>query len=129
VSDAELQPLVLVADDEPDIVDLLVILLRRAGYEPVAAAAGDEALSAAREHRPDLCVLDGRMPNMHGFEVLRRLRSDPETAAIPVMILTATVDEEREVREHGIEPDSFMPKPFEADELLAEVARLIAAAK
>ncbi len=129
MSDTGKQPLVLVADDEPDIVELLVILLRRGGYEPVPVAAGDEALSAARECRPDLCVLDGRMPNMHGFEVLRRLRSDPETASIPVLILTATVDEEREVREHGIEPDSFMPKPFEADELLAEVARLIAAAK
>ena len=65
------------------------------------------------------------MPTLHGFEVLRHLREDPETASIPVMILTATVDEEREVREHGIEPDSFMAKPFEADELLAEVARLI----
>ena len=117
--------LVLVADDEPDIVELLMILLRRGGYEPIAAEDGDEALRAAREHRPALCVLDGRMPALHGFEVLRRLREEPETASIPVLILTATVDEEREVREHGIEPDSFMAKPFDADELLAEAARLI----
>jgi len=116
---------VLVADDEPDIVELLMILLRRGGYEPISVSTGDRALSAAREHRPDLCVLDGRMPTLHGFEVLRRLREDPETAAIPVLILTATVDEEREIRRHGIEPDAFMKKPFEAEQLLREVARLV----
>ena len=115
----------LVADDETDIIRLVLILLSRAGYDVVTATNGDEALVRARELGPDLCVLDGRMPGLHGFEVLRELRNDPKTVAIPVMILTATVDEEREVRRHGIEPDAFMAKPFESNGLLAELNRLL----
>ena len=65
------------------------------------------------------------MPGLAGFEILRRLRGDLETERDPVLILTATVDEERAIRRHGVEPDGFMRKPFEADALLAEVERLL----
>jgi len=116
---------VLVADDERDIVELVAFVLGRAGYEVDKVEGGDEALRVIRERRPALCILDGRMPQLAGFEVLRRLRDDPETRGIPVLILTATVDEERSIRRHGVEPDGFMRKPFEADALLAEVGRLL----
>ena len=116
---------VLVADDERDIVELVAFVLGRAGYEVDKVGGGDEALRVIRERRPALCILDGRMPQLAGFEVLRRLREDPETRGIPVLILTATVDEERSIRRHGVEPDGFMRKPFEADALLAEVGRLL----
>ena len=122
---ADQRPLVLVADDESDIVDLVSIVLERAGYEVIKAGNGATALELARERVPLLCILDGTMPGLAGFEVLDAMRSRPATAAVRVLILTATVDEEREIRRHGIEPDAFMKKPFDADRLLAEVARLV----
>ncbi len=117
--------LVVIADDERDIVELVAIVLGRAGYEVLRAADGAEALRLARDRLPDLCVLDGIMPGLAGFEVLRALREDERTAAVRVLILTATVNEEREIRRHGVEPDAFIQKPFEAEALLAEVERLL----
>ncbi len=119
--------LVVVADDERDIVELVAIVLGRAGYEVITADDGERALELIRERRPDLCVLDGRMPGLAGYEILQRLRDDPETASTKVLILTATIDDEREIRRHGVNSDGFMKKPFEADALLAEVERLLAA--
>jgi DNA-binding response OmpR family regulator len=118
-------PLVLVADDEADIADLVAIVLGRAGFRILRARDGSRALSLAREHMPDACVLDGSMPGLAGFEVLGELRSEPKTERIKVLILTATVDEEREMRRHGLEPDSFMKKPFDSGELVAEVFALV----
>ena len=117
--------LVLVADDERDIVELLAILLQRAGYEVVCAFEGTSALELARERRPDLCVHDGTMPGLAGFEVLRELRADEATAGVPVLILTASVDEEREIRRTGVVPDGFVHKPFDSNALLRRVSRLV----
>jgi DNA-binding response OmpR family regulator len=119
--------LVVVADDERDIVELVAIVLGRAGYDVITAADGETALELIRERRPDLCVLDGRMPGLAGYEILSRLRDDPETADTKVLILTATIDDEREIRRHGVTSDGFMKKPFEAEALLGEVERLLAA--
>ena len=119
--------LVVVADDERDIVELVAIVLGRAGYDVITAADGERALELIRERRPDLCVLDGRMPGLAGHEILQRLRQDPETADTKVLILTATIDDEREIRRHGVNSDGFMKKPFEADALLGEVERLLTA--
>jgi DNA-binding response OmpR family regulator len=126
MSPGSLPPRVLVADDEPDIVALVRILLDRAGYEVITASDGELALALAREHEPDLCVLDVAMPKLAGYEVLSQLRGADPTATIPVMIMTATVDDEREIRRHGVAPDSFIRKPFDSDRFLSEVARLIA---
>ena len=123
--EADSRRLILVADDEGDIVDLVTIVLERAGYEVISAAEGEGALALAHERRPVLCILDGTMRGLPGFAVLQGLRAEPATASVPVLILTATVDEEREIRRHGVEPDAFMKKPFETDLLLGEVARLV----
>jgi len=123
-SDAD-RGLVLVADDEADIVELLAILLRREGYEVVTAADGAHALALARAFHPRLCILDGTMPAMAGFEVLKALRDDEQTAGIAVLILPATVDEEREIRRTGIVPDGFVHKPFDSNALLSRVSRLV----
>ena len=117
--------LVLVADDEHDIVELLSILLRREGYEVLTASDGKQALALAQGHRPRLCILDGTMPGMAGFEILATLREDERTAEVPVLILTATVNEEREIRRHGVVPDGFVQKPFDSNNLLAEISRLV----
>ena len=84
---------VLVADDDEDILQLVSFRLERAGYTVVTAADGPEALAAARQHQPDLAVLDVMMPGLNGYEVTRQLRADPATAAIPVILLTARVQE------------------------------------
>ena len=117
--------LVLVADDESDIVELLTILLERAGYEVLTAADGKTALELARERRPRLCILDGTMPGLAGFEVLRALREEESMSGVAVAILTATVEEEREISRHGVRPEAFLRKPFDSDRLLAEVSRLV----
>ena len=80
---------VLVADDDEDILQLVSFRLERAGYTVVTAADGQQALAAARQHQPDLAVLDVMMPGLNGYEVTRQLRADPATAAIPVILLTA----------------------------------------
>ena len=125
MSEPGARELILVADDERDIVELLSILLRREGYEVVTASNGKRALALAQEHRPRLCILDGTMPGMAGFEILATLREDERTAGVRVLILTATVNEEREIRRHGVVPDAFVQKPFDSNRLLAEVSRLV----
>ncbi len=90
----------LVADDERDIVELVAIVLGRAGYDVITAPDGERALQLVRERLPDLCVLDGRMPGLAGYEILRRLRGDER--GVKVLILTATIDDEREIRRHGV---------------------------
>src|SRR5262245_10454073 len=117
--------LVVVADDERDIVELVAIVLGRAGYDVLTAPDGERAIELVRERRPALCVLDGRMPGLAAPEIVDRLRRDPRTAGVKVLILTATIDDERDIRRQGIESDGFMKKPFEAEALLAEVERLL----
>jgi DNA-binding response OmpR family regulator len=117
--------LVVVADDEPDIVELVAFVLTRAGFEVLKAPDGARALELVRERLPVLCVLDGMMPGRLGFDVLREIREDPRTASVAVVILTASVEEERALRRHGIAPDAFIKKPFEAEALLAAVQGLL----
>lgn len=118
-------PVILVADDDPDILDLVCMRVEEAGYEVIGVHNGTEALERATSDRPDLCILDVRMPNMDGYEVVRALRANPETASMPLMLLTAHASETD--RATGLESgaDAFMRKPFSADELKATVAELL----
>src|SRR5678815_4915391 len=84
---------VLIVEDEPDIRDLLAFHLGRDGYQVATAATGAEALRQAARERPDLIVLDLMLPEIDGREVCRRVRQDPATAAVPVIMLTAKGDE------------------------------------
>ena len=81
----EARPLILVADDEDDVRDLVVYRLTRSGYDVVEARDGDEALQLAARTTPDLAVLDVMMPKVDGYEVTRRLRADAATSRIPVI--------------------------------------------
>jgi len=117
-------PLVLCADDDNDILALLAIRLERAGFRVEQAMDGEQALSLARELRPDGLVLDVMMPRLSGTEVLGALRGDETTAAIPVVLLSARA-QEADV-ERGLEAgaDAYLAKPFEAPELIEVVTRL-----
>ena len=86
-------PVIVVADDEEDILELVSIGLERAGYVIHRARDGEEALALACEHRPDVAILDVAMPKLDGFELTRRLRNDPETSEIKIVLLTARVQE------------------------------------
>jgi DNA-binding response OmpR family regulator len=114
--------LVLVADDDADILNLVRFRLEQDGYRTVTAADGEQALELARGRDPDLCVLDVMMPKLTGFEVLKALRSDPDTDGIPVIILTATVQDRDIARGFEIGADDYLRKPFSPQEFQARVA-------
>jgi DNA-binding response OmpR family regulator len=115
------RPLVLIADDDPDILMLVRFRLERAGYEVVSAPDGQAALDLALTRGPDLAVLDVMMPRLDGYEVTRELRRHEATRGMPVILLTARVQEADVQR--GIEAgaDDYVPKPFSPQELGARV--------
>lgn len=119
------EPVVLVADDDEDILELACLQLADAGYHVIRATDGDEALRMAREELPDACVFDVIMPGLHGHEVLGELRDDEATAGIPVMLVTATL-EQRALWRLGPRPDDCMQKQEMGAELDRRVGALLA---
>lgn len=120
---------ILVVDDAPPNVKLLRLILGDAGYRVIEAFSGPEALEMLRRERPDAMLLDVRMPGMTGYEVCRKIREDPEFAALPVIMVTAlSLSEERIM---GIEAGAtdFISKPFNKKELLARVRASLVMAK
>jgi CheY-like chemotaxis protein len=117
VSTQEARPLVLVADDDPDILTLVRFGLERAGCEVVAVTDGESALELALERTPDLVVLDVAMPRLDGYEVTRRLRANDGTRPVPVILLTARVLEADMRRATAAGADDYVTKPFSPLEL------------
>jgi len=113
----------LVVEDEPNILELLSASLRYAGFDVVTAAAGTEAVQAAQRHRPDLIVLDVMLPDMDGFDVIRRLRGGG--ARIPVVFLTARDATEDKIRGLTLGGDDYVTKPFSLEEVLARLRGLL----
>jgi DNA-binding response OmpR family regulator len=106
----------------------VAISLRRAGFEVVTAANGQDALERAAEHGPDACVLDIMMPNMNGYEVVRRLKEESATARVPIVLLSAragALDRDYGLR---IGADAYIRKPFPPKELGETVWALLKAA-
>jgi phosphate regulon transcriptional regulator PhoB len=118
-------PQVLVVEDEADIRQLVVFHLTREGFACTTAASGAEALRAIRAHRPDLVVLDLMLPETDGLEVCRRLRADPATAALPIIMLTAKADEVDRVVGLEVGADDYVVKPFSPKELVARVRAVL----
>jgi class 3 adenylate cyclase/CheY-like chemotaxis protein len=117
-------PRILVVDDVPANYRLLEAILTPRGYETTPASSGEEALQRLASDRMDLVLLDIMMPGIDGFEVCRRVRSDPATAMLPVIVVTGTASAEKL---HAIEAgaDDFIPKPVDKDELLARIKSLL----
>jgi DNA-binding response OmpR family regulator len=121
------RPLILVADDEPDILDLVEIVLEEAGYEAMTASDGEKALILAAERVPDLFVLDAMMPKVDGWEATRRLRADPRTSEVPIIMLTARTQRDDVERGRLAGVDEYLAKPFMPDEFEASVSALLRA--
>ena len=117
--------LVLIADDDADILSLVKAVLERSGHEVVAASDGAEALASVRARKPDLAVLDIAMPEVDGLEVLRRLRADPTTSELPVVLLSARAQEADVERGFAIGASAYLKKPFSPRELSEHVAELL----
>lgn len=112
---------ILVAEDNIDSRELLYEILGTLGHEVILAFDGENALQKVEESPPDLCILDVDMPRKSGFEVVDALKSNPHTAAIPVIMLTARGDVESRVRGLGLGADDYLAKPFNPRELIARV--------
>ena len=118
--------LALVADDDPDILALVSYRLAQSGCEVLEAKDGEEALRLAIERRPDLCVLDLKMPKLNGFEVTSAIRAEPACAATQILLLTASAEEADVARADEAGVDDFLRKPFRPDQLRAFVTAAIA---
>jgi phosphate regulon transcriptional regulator PhoB len=118
-------PRVLIVEDEPDIRDLLVFHLEREGYQVTKSKTGPEALRSARSSPPDLVLLDIMLPEMDGLEVCRRLRQDPATQGLPIVMLTARGDEVDRILGLELGADDYVVKPFSPRELVARIRAVL----
>lgn len=120
------RPLVLLADDEPDIRDLLVRTLERAGYQVVPACDGDEAFDLALEHLPDLAVIDVVMPGRSGLELVRDLQRTATTRSMLIILASARAREADIQLGYAAGADRYVTKPLSSRNLLACIEGLLA---
>lgn len=117
---------VLLAEDEPNIVESLCFLLGRAGFDVIVCDNGQTALNKAVTTRPDVMVLDVMLPEMDGFEVLRQIRSHEDASDVPILMLTAKGQREDRERAIATGADLFITKPFANAEVVSAVEALAA---
>ncbi|MBS0195381.1 MAG: response regulator [Planctomycetes bacterium] len=116
---------ILVVDDERDLAELLVYNLKRAGYDVVTAFNGRAALEAIGGRVPDLILLDVMLPELSGTEVASRVRSNPQTANVPIIMLTAKGEEVDQIVGLTVGADDYIPKPFSMKVLLARIEAVL----
>jgi len=116
---------IVVIEDEADILEVLQYNLKREGYMVVASRDGEAGLDSIRRENPDLVLLDLMLPGLDGLEVCKRLQSDPTTAAVPVIMVTAKGEESDVVSGLQIGADDYVTKPFSPKELLARVKAVL----
>jgi DNA-binding response OmpR family regulator len=120
---------ILVAEDDPDIAELIARYLQKAGWTAHVVGSGDAAVSHVRAHRADLVVLDVMLPVMSGLEVCRALRGDRTTAAIPIIMVTARAEETDRIVGLDLGADDYVSKPFSPNELVARIRALMRRSK
>jgi DNA-binding response OmpR family regulator len=116
---------ILVVDDERELVELIAMNLQRNGYETLTAFDGPAGLEAARRQKPDMVILDVMMPGMSGRDVTMTLKSDPETATMPILMLTAKTEETDIIVGLSMGADDYVTKPFSMKVLMARVAAVL----
>jgi two-component system OmpR family response regulator len=115
---------ILIVDDSPYIVDGLVALLKRKGFKPIASHGGDEALSILTTTKPDLILLDIMMEPMDGWETLEKIKANPATKELPVLMFSAKKITPEEAREHSLNIEDFVSKPVNPAQLLDAIKRV-----
>jgi len=117
---------VLITEDEPNIVESLTFILKRAGYDVAAVTDGEAAMQCLQASRPDVMILDLMVPKLNGFEVLKRVKGDQALAGLPVLVLSAKgqAHDRRLVEEIGA--DAFVTKPFSNRNIVEQIGRLCA---
>lgn len=125
MNDADRQ-LILAADNEQDILDLVTYRLEREGYEVVTAKDGEAARALLEERRPDLAMLDVGMPKLNGYEVARWIRSSEQLSGIPIIMLSASIKERDVARSLAAGANQHLRKPFSPRELVEVVRSLLA---
>ena len=115
----------MVIEDDPDLMRLLSHMLKSAGFNVIHAYGGEDALRKVKAQRPALVITDLAMPQMSGVEVIHRIKSDPETAGIPCVAVTAHMWDHIAHSANQVGCDSFIPKPFNAIRLLQEVTKYV----
>lgn len=116
---------ILLADDEPDLLQMLRYRLEREGFEVFWAEDGEKALQKIREVRPDLIVLDVMMPKMDGFEACRRIRTDATMSHLPILMLTARTTENDEILGLESGADDYLPKPVSTHLFISRIRALL----
>lgn len=116
---------ILVAEDEPSILESLDFILRRAGWTIASVTDGDAVLDGVRRLRPRMLVLDVMLPRRSGFDVLKQLRADIDTKALPVLILTAKGQQQDRRIAEALGADGFVTKPYANAEVVGAVRKLL----
>jgi two-component system response regulator VicR len=125
MADSERKTIVCI-EDEPEMIDLVKLILERKGFDLVGAVGGREGLETVRELKPDLVLLDLRMPEMDGWEVYRQMKADDETKDIPVIVVTAEgaeIDKVLGIRVAGVQ--DYVVKPYSPKKLLQSVNKVL----
>ncbi len=117
---------ILCIEDEPEMIDLIRIILGRRGFEVKGATGGREGLQMIRDDHPDLVLLDLMMPDMDGWEVYQQMKADEKTRNIPVIVVTAKAQNiDRVLGIHIAKVDDYVTKPFSPQDLLASVEKIL----
>jgi two-component system alkaline phosphatase synthesis response regulator PhoP len=115
---------ILIVEDEKDILQLVKLYLEKEGYRTVTASTGSEGLAQVRTEKPDLVILDLMLPEIDGLEICKRLRSAPDTAMLPIIMLTAKAEESDTIIGLELGADDYVTKPFSPKTLVARVKAL-----
>jgi len=117
---------ILIVDDEPDVVKMLALRLKAHGYEVTAAFDGIRAVKQAHQVTPDLIILDIKMPGLDGYTVFRNLKNSLNTTFIPIIFMSALPPSQVEEKAAQLGADDFIPKPYEPEEVVAKVTKILA---
>ncbi|MGQ9518326.1 MAG: response regulator transcription factor [Anaerolineae bacterium] len=125
-SEAARQPVILCIEDEPEMIDLIRLMLERRGYTVLGAIGGEEGMKALEGQVPDLILLDLMMPDMDGWEVFRQVRANPRLQHVPVVVVTAKAQSiDKVLGLHIAKVDDYITKPFGPQELIEAVERVL----
>lgn len=116
---------ILLVDDEPDIVETVSFMLQSRNYQVSIASGGQEGIEKAQKEHPDLLLLDIMMPDVDGYDVCMKLKSDEDTRNIPIIMLTAKGESEAVLKSHSLGADDYVVKPFSLPTLLSKLKKFL----